>query len=74
MPLPSHKKYIVVGAGIHGLSTAYHLALTLEAQGKGSGSDVIVLDKTTACGSGYKHCGIRLFRRIFRAPQVTADA
>ena len=37
MAIPSHVKYLVIGAGIHGLSTAYHLAQQLKAQGKGDG-------------------------------------
>lgn len=32
MAIPTHVKYLVIGAGIHGLSTAYHLALELKAQ------------------------------------------
>ncbi len=43
--LPSSTAYVVVGAGIHGLSTAWHLAMALKASGRGSGADVIVLDK-----------------------------
>ncbi len=44
--LPESITYAVVGAGIHGLSTAWHLAMELEARGKGSGGDIVVLDKT----------------------------
>ena len=43
--LPDYKKYVIIGAGIHGLSTAWHLAKELKARGKGSGEDIIVLDK-----------------------------
>ena len=43
--LPSSARYVVVGAGIHGLSTAYHLAMALERSGKGKGSDVVLIDK-----------------------------
>jgi len=43
--LPSSARFVVVGAGIHGLSTAYHLAMYLEQSGKGSGSDVVLIDK-----------------------------
>ena len=46
MALPSHVKFIVIGAGIHGLSTAWHLAERLEAKGRGGGRDILVLDKT----------------------------
>ena len=44
--LPQSVTYVVVGAGVHGLSTAWHLALELEARGRGSGADIVVLDKT----------------------------
>ena len=46
MSTVKHSPYIIIGAGIHGLSTAYHLALELKARGKGSGRDIIVVDKT----------------------------
>ena len=45
--LPASSRFVVVGAGMHGLSTAYHLAVELKRRGvgsgSGSGSDVIVL-------------------------------
>ena len=46
MAVPGSIKYAIIGAGIHGLSTAYHLALKLKETGKGSGRDILVLDKT----------------------------
>ena len=46
MSLPPSAKVVVIGAGIHGLSTSWHLAKELEARGLGSGADVVVLDKT----------------------------
>ena len=49
--LPKFKKYVVIGAGVHGLSTAWHLAKQLKARGKGSGEDIIVLDKTGVQGT-----------------------
>jgi glycine/D-amino acid oxidase-like deaminating enzyme len=45
VPLPPSAKYVVVGAGVHGLSTAYHLAMLLERTGKGKGADVVLIDK-----------------------------
>lgn len=44
--IPTSATYVVVGAGIHGLSTAWHLAMELEATGRGSGADVVLLDKS----------------------------
>ncbi len=32
MTLPGHSRYVVIGAGVHGLSTAWHLARELEAR------------------------------------------
>ena len=59
MAFPIKSKYIIVGAGIHGLSTAYHLALELKAKGKGSGEDIIILDKSGICaGATGIACGV----------------
>ena len=44
--IPSSTGTVVVGAGIHGLSTAWHLAMELKARGKGSGKDVVLIDKS----------------------------
>ena len=59
MSLPGSSPYVVVGAGIHGLSTAYHLARELRARGLGSGSDVLVLDKSgPGAGASGIACGV----------------
>ncbi|MFH2046464.1 MAG: FAD-binding oxidoreductase [Pseudomonadota bacterium] len=59
MAFPTHSKYVIIGAGIHGLSTAFHLAGELKKRGSGSGKDIIVLDKT-AIGAGASGiaCGV----------------
>jgi len=44
--MPDSATYVIVGGGVHGLSTAWHLAMELEKSGRGSGSDVVLLDKT----------------------------
>lgn len=44
-PLPAAARYVVVGAGIHGMSTAYHLAKKLVDTGRGTGRDVVLIDK-----------------------------
>src|SRR4051812_30111739 len=49
--LPSSVRFLVVGAGVHGLSTAWHLAA--------SGEDVLVVDKTgVAAGASGIACGV----------------
>jgi glycine/D-amino acid oxidase-like deaminating enzyme len=59
MNRPERAKYVIVGAGIHGLSTAWHLAKELRARGLGSGSDVLVLDKTgPGAGASGIACGV----------------
>ncbi len=59
MVFPTKSPYVIVGAGIHGLSTAYHLALELKASGKGSGEDILVLDKDgIASGASGIACGV----------------
>src|ERR1044072_5348601 len=59
MPVPKQAAYVVVGAGIHGLSTAYHLAKELRALRSGSGADVVVLDKSEpGAGASGIACGV----------------
>jgi glycine/D-amino acid oxidase-like deaminating enzyme len=57
--LPSSRPYVVVGAGIHGLSTAYHLAKELRDRGLGSGRDIAVLEKSEpGAGASGIACGV----------------
>jgi len=59
MAIPTHSKYIIIGAGIHGLSTAFHLACLLEKTGKGNGEDILIIDKTSiAAGASGIACGV----------------
>ena len=59
MALPGHVKYLIIGAGIHGLSTAYHLASSLKAKGNGAAADILVVDKTDiAAGASGIACGV----------------
>src|SRR5215510_15907329 len=56
---PPHSRYVVIGAGVHGLSTSWHLARELQARGLGSGEDVIVLDKSgIGAGPSGLACGV----------------
>src|SRR6266481_1399596 len=59
MALPPHVKYLIIGAGIHGLSTAWRLAENLRKSGRGSGKDILVVDKTgIASGASGIACGV----------------
>jgi glycine/D-amino acid oxidase-like deaminating enzyme len=56
---PKRSPYVVVGAGIHGLSTAYHLARELRERGLGTGADIVVLDKAhPGAGASGIACGV----------------
>ncbi len=58
MALPKQVEYLSIGAGVHGLSTAYHLARYLKAKGQGSGADVLVIEKSSiAAGASGVACG-----------------
>ena len=57
--LPRRIPYVVVGAGIHGLSTAYHLAKELRERELGSGADIVVVDKAhPGAGASGIACGV----------------
>src|SRR6185436_13613312 len=57
MSLPASAKYLVIGAGVHGLSTAWHLAK--EQRARGEAPDVLVVDKTgVGAGASGIACGV----------------
>jgi glycine/D-amino acid oxidase-like deaminating enzyme len=57
--VPESSRFVVIGAGVHGLSTAWHLGVELRARGLGSGEDVVVLDKTgIGAGPSGLACGV----------------
>src|SRR6202171_3894257 len=59
MAFPTATRYLIVGAGIHGLSTAWHLGEALRRSGRGSGPDILVLDKSgIASGASGIACGV----------------
>src|SRR5438093_6717772 len=70
MQVPTRSPYVVVGAGIHGLSTAYHLAKELRARGLGSGADVVVLDKRSP-GSGASGIACGVVRNNYFQPAMS---
>ncbi|MGB6348266.1 MAG: FAD-dependent oxidoreductase, partial [Methyloceanibacter sp.] len=59
MTVPRSTKYAIVGAGVHGLSTALHLAQMLKSSGRGSGQDILVVDKgSVGSGASGIACGV----------------
>jgi len=59
MAFPEHSKHVIIGAGIHGMSSAWRLAERLKETGKGSGEDIIILEKSgIAAGASGVACGV----------------
>ncbi len=59
MAVPEHADFVVIGAGIHGLSTAWRLAQRLVDQGEEVGGRIVVLDKSgIASGASGIACGV----------------
>jgi glycine/D-amino acid oxidase-like deaminating enzyme len=63
--------YVVIGAGMHGLSTAYHLAASLREGGLGSGTDVVVLEKAFP-GAGATGIACGVVRNNYFQPAMSA--
>jgi glycine/D-amino acid oxidase-like deaminating enzyme len=70
MTLPASSPYVIVGAGMHGLSTAMHLAGELRARGRGSGADVVVLEKA-APGAGATGIACGVVRNNYFQPAMS---
>jgi glycine/D-amino acid oxidase-like deaminating enzyme len=75
--IPSHATYAIIGAGVHGLSTAMYLAHKLGARGASagpSGTRIVVLDKTgNGAGASGIACGIvrnNYFQPAMREPMA----
>ncbi len=66
---PAQAKYVVIGAGIHGLSTAWNLGRDLRESGRGSGSDVIVIDKA-GIGAGPSGIACGVIRNNYYQPAM----
>ena len=59
MVFPKHADFVIIGAGIHGLSTAWKLAERLVEKGQSVEGRIIVLDKTgIAAGASGIACGV----------------
>jgi len=69
LSFPTSYKYVIVGAGIHGLSTAYHLSVELKKRRKGSGEDILVIDKT-AIGAGASGISCGVIRNNYFQPAM----
>ena len=67
--VPASSRFVVVGAGIHGLSTAWHLARFLRSRSAGTGADVLVVDKA-AVGAGASGIACGVIRNNYFQPAM----
>ena len=76
MAFPKKAKYVIIGAGIHGLSTAWHLAEKLKKKnGKDINSDIVVIDKGgIASGASGIACGVVQKQLLSTSYERTHDA
>ena len=59
MAFPDHADYVIIGAGIHGVSTAWKLAERLRERGEEVEGRIVILDKTgIAAGASGIACGV----------------
>ena len=69
MSIPNASKYVIIGAGFHGLSIAYHLALELKKRNLGGGEDILVFDKS-GIGSGASGIACGVVRNNYFQPAM----
>lgn len=59
MAIPEHVEFVIIGAGIHGLSTSWRLAQKLIDKGEAVEDRIVVLDKSgIASGASGIACGV----------------
>ena len=59
MAIPEHADYVIIGAGIHGISTAWKLAERLLENGETVEGRIVILDKSgIAAGASGIACGV----------------
>ena len=59
MAFPTHADFVIIGAGIHGVSTAWKLAERLRERGEDVEGRIVILDKTgIAAGASGIACGV----------------
>jgi len=70
MSLPSQAEYVIVGAGIHGLSTAWRLAENLKAAGESIEGRIVIIDKADAIASGATGIACGVVRNNYFQPAM----
>ena len=74
MGLPKKAKFVIIGAGIHGLSTAWNIGEQLRAKGHSvKENDIIVLDKSGVAAGRKIKARMDLNKAKKAGPTVTGD-
>ena len=69
MTLPESIDYCIIGGGVNGLSTAWHLARRLKDKRQTAGSQIVVLEKSdTGAGASGIACGV--VRNFYFSPAM----
>ena len=69
MSLPSKCEYLIIGGGIHGLSTAWHLCKKLSSKGQLKEDSVVVIEKTQV-GEGATSVACGIVRNNYYQPAM----
>ncbi|HKC74549.1 MAG TPA: FAD-dependent oxidoreductase, partial [Chloroflexota bacterium] len=69
MVVPKAATYVVIGAGVHGLSTAYHLGRARRQKGQGRGADIVLLEKERV-GAGASGIACGVVRNFYYQPAM----
>ena len=67
MAFPTHADYLIIGAGVHGLSTAWKLAERLVEKGEEVDGRIVILDKTKtmyALADKIEKMGVRIISGV----------
>ncbi len=70
--VPDAASYVIIGGGVHGLSTAYHLARRLRERGRGAGqagSRIVLLEKKRV-GAGASGIACGVVRNFYYQPAM----
>lgn len=69
MSIPSKASFVIIGAGVHGLSTAYHLALEMKSRGQDVDGNIVVVEKS-AIGAGASGIACGVIRNNYYQPAM----
>ena len=70
MSLPNKAKYVIIGAGIHGLSTAWRLAEIIKESGEKVEGQIVIIDKGNKISAGATGIACGVVRNNYFQPAM----